>query len=144
MVPDIIDGISIKLNQVFGNEYEIYGDEDIKQGLKRPCFFIAVLAPSQEPMLKGRYFRRNPFDVHYFPKKDNSRIEIEQTAGKLYEAMEYIALPNGDTLRGTGMSYEVVDSILHFFVSFNHFVVQNLVEPDSEMDGVVVEVNTEG
>lgn len=38
MVNRIIDGISIRINEVFGDDYEIYS-EDIEQGFKEPCFF---------------------------------------------------------------------------------------------------------
>ncbi len=38
----IIDGISIRINEVFGDDYEIYS-EDIEQGFKEPCFFILPL-----------------------------------------------------------------------------------------------------
>ena len=37
MINAIISGISITLDGAFG--YEVYGEE-IKQGLKEPCFFI--------------------------------------------------------------------------------------------------------
>lgn len=31
MVNELLNGISIKLNQVFGDGYEIYGDTDVVQ-----------------------------------------------------------------------------------------------------------------
>ena len=37
MINSIMDGITNKLDEVFG--YEIYGD-DIKQGYKEPCFYV--------------------------------------------------------------------------------------------------------
>ena len=43
MIKDIMDGVSNKLHEVFGQGYEIYGDRDIVQGLSPPCFFIAIL-----------------------------------------------------------------------------------------------------
>ena len=134
MVPDIIDGISIKLNDIY--DVPIYGDEDIKQGFKQPCFFIAVLNPSQETRLYGRYIRRNPFDVHYFPK---SRIDAENVASELYEALEHITLIDGTLLRGTEISHDVQDGVLHFFVSYNVMLTKDLIPPDSEMDGVIVQ-----
>ena len=36
---DIIDGVSIKLNELFGEKYTIYTN-NVKQGLQFPCFFI--------------------------------------------------------------------------------------------------------
>ena len=125
MVNDLIDGISVKLNQVFGDGVRIYS-ESVKQGLKEPCFFIAVLNPTQNPMIGARYFREHPFDIHYFPSKDGGNQEIQDVASKLFDALEYITLLDGDLVRGTEMHYEKVDDVLHFFVKYNMFVISRL------------------
>ena len=44
MLNEIIKGISMALNAAFGDGYEIY-QNDVEQGLKEPCFLIAVLQP---------------------------------------------------------------------------------------------------
>lgn len=121
MINDLIDAISIKLNKVFGDGYEIH-TKDIKQGLEEPCFFIKALNPNQNQMIGERYFRKNPFDIHYFPKEEGDNEEINEVAEKLFDAMEYIQLLNGDLVRGTKMHYETIDNVLHFFVEFNVFV----------------------
>ena len=121
MVNDLIDAISVKLNQVFGDGVRIYS-ESVKQGLKEPCFFIAVLNPTQSPIIGVRYFRAHPFDIHYFPSKDGGNQEIQDVASKLFDTLEYITLLNGDLVRGTEMHYEKVDDVLHFFVKYNMFV----------------------
>lgn len=137
MVLTIIDAISIKLNSVFGDGYEIYGDEDIRQGLNRPCFFIAVINSEQIPYLKNRYQRRNAFDIHYFPATKGGRAEAEDVATRLYEAMEFIALQNGDLLHGTSMNYEIQDGILHFFVDYNVFMYRDVAREEDEMRTVL-------
>lgn len=124
MVNNLIDGISVKLNEVFGNEIRIYS-ESVKQGLKEPCFFIAVLNPTQNPMIGARYFREHSFDIHYFPSKDGGNQEIQDVASKLFDALEYITLLDGDLVRGTEMHYEVVDGVLHFFVDYNFHVIKH-------------------
>ena len=40
MLNEIIKGISMALNAAFGDGYEIF-QNDVEQGLKEPCFFIA-------------------------------------------------------------------------------------------------------
>jgi len=82
MVNDLIDGISIKLNQVFDDDYRIYS-EDVTQGLIEPCFFIVVLNPSQIQMIGSRYFRQHPFDVHYFPTVQDNNNELQAMASNL-------------------------------------------------------------
>ena len=45
MINSIVEAISCSLNKEFGDDYEIH-NEEIKQGLKEPCFFIACLNPN--------------------------------------------------------------------------------------------------
>lgn len=118
MLNEIIQGVSMKLNAVFGDGYEIY-QNDVEQGLKEPCFFIDVLKPERSPLLKDRYRSRNPLDIHYFPTSGGNNGEMITVAEGLMECLEFITLPNGDLLHGTSMSYEVVDNVLHFFISYN-------------------------
>lgn len=122
MISNIITGISTKLNQVFGDEYKIY--TDIIQDLTVPYFFIAVVTSSQIKRMGQRYFMKNSFDIQYFPEGSNSNSEIQSMASNLFEAIEYITLPNGDLLHGTSMNYEIIDSVLHFKVNYNLFIVK--------------------
>lgn len=119
MINDIINGISTKLNQVFGSDYKIY-KEEIKQGLKEPCFSIVVLEPSQEAKLPNRYFRSYPFDIHFFPES-KTKNEMYNVAEKLLIELEYITVLD-NLCRGTKMRYEMVDGVLHFFVNYDLFI----------------------
>lgn len=141
MVNNLIDGISVKLNQVFGDGVRIYS-ESVQQGLKEPCFFIAVLNPSQTQSIGNRYFRQHPFDVHYFPVEPGNNEEIQGVASQLLDALEYVTLLNGDLVRGTEMHYEKVDDVLHFFVQFNMFV--NKVVESDPMETLTVNNDVEG
>ena len=44
------------LNAAYGDGYEIY-QNDVEQGLKEPCFLIAVLQPEITPMLGRRFIK---------------------------------------------------------------------------------------
>ena len=69
----------------------------------------------------GERWRRLPrFDILYFPAK--GRKECYAVADNLCTVLELITLPGGDLLRGTEISYEVTDGVLHFMISYNHFV----------------------
>lgn len=48
MINSIVEAISCSLNKEFGDDYEIH-NEEIKQGLKEPCFFYCLLEPKQQP-----------------------------------------------------------------------------------------------
>ena len=140
MVNELLTGISVKLNQVFGAGYEIYGDSDVVQGLTEPCFFIAVLQPTQKKLIGLRYIRENPFDVQYFPVTAGDNTELHEMAGNLFEALEYITLLNNDLVHGTSMSYEIVDGALHFKVNYNIIVKLPVVKDD--METIDIDANT--
>lgn len=142
MVNKIIDGISIKLNQVFGDEVRIYS-ENVTQGLTTPCFFIATLNVSQNPMLGKRAYRKNFFDVHYFPAVSNSKGECETVASDLYDVLENITLIDTDILRGINMRHEIQEGVLHFFVEYNLFI-NKIVTPDEGMENVSIDANLKG
>lgn len=136
MLNDIIIAISKKLNLVFGNTYTIY-DESVKQDMKEPCFFIMLLSPSQEQVIGKRYFRTQPFDIHYFPSVEGNKQEMNDMADSLYDAMEYVTLNDTDILHGTSLNHQIVDGVLHFFVNYNMYV--HKVEPVADyMENVTV------
>lgn len=118
MLDDIIKGVSMQLRASFGEGYEIY-QNDVQQGLTEPCFFVAVLQPEVAPLRGGRFVQRNPLDVHYFPARQGDNGALFSMAERLWEALEIITLPDGDQLRGTGLRFEAVDGVLHFFVSYD-------------------------
>lgn len=117
----IIDGICEALNTEFGDDFEIY-TEDVKQGLKEPCFSVVLLNPSVEQFLGKRYHRNNLFCIHYFPKsKHEAKAECFDVQERLQDCLELIAV-DGDLTRGTGMHGEVVEGVLSFFVDYDMFV----------------------
>lgn len=118
MINKLIDGISIRLNQMFGDDYNIY-TETVEQGFKEPCFFIKSLDPSKTPHPSKQSFREYLFDVMYFPGSEDINSEINSVTEYLFEGLEVIELLNGDLKRGTGMHAEKVDDKLHFFVNYN-------------------------
>lgn len=123
MINKIIDGICEALNQEFGNEYEIY-TEEIKQGLKEPCFSVVILAPTTTQYLGRRYHNTNPFCIHYFPKSQTAaKAECYDIIERLTNCLEYITV-SGDLVRGTGMNSEIVEGVLSFFVNYNVFVLK--------------------
>ncbi len=139
MLNEIITGIAKALGTAFGTEYRVYKN-DVKQGLTEPCFFIATLKPDRSVFLRDRAVWRHPFDIHYFPKADGTNEELYNTAEKLMGALRYITLPNGDLLRGMAMSYEAVDGVLHFFVTYN--MVVNILRELPNMETLDIDMKT--
>lgn len=143
MLNKVIDGIAQKLNQVFGDGYEIYIDE-VKQGLKEPCFLIVCLTGRQEQEIGVAYNRELPFDIHYFPQTKNITREVNSVADTLNIGLEYIQIEDG-LLRGTDLKHEVIDAVLHFFVNYD-LRIRKVVEPDTLMEDleIIEEVKTYG
>lgn len=120
MINKIIDGISVAINAEFGDDYEIY-TESVEQGLNEPCFSILCLNPTNEQFLGRRYFRKNQFCIHYFPKSEEKNKEINEVRERLFECLELVTV-DGDLCRGTNMSSETSNGVLSFFVNYDMFM----------------------
>jgi len=114
----ILDGITLALHGEWP-ESQIFDDE-VQQGLKPGDFNVILMTSSQQQIVGERYKRTPLFDVLYFPKK--GREECYAVADTLSLLLNVISLPEGDLLRGTGMDFEVIDNVLHFYVRYTHYV----------------------
>lgn len=130
MLDKIVNGISEKLNESFGDGYKIY-IESVKQGLKEPCFFIQLVNPMNTRVLNKRFFRENLFVIQYFPATDKPKAECYKMQDDLYIALEYITV-DGNLQRGIRMRGELVDGVLNFFVNYDMFVI--FVEEQTSME----------
>ena len=125
MIEDIVKGISRALYGAFGENYTIYKD-DVPQNFKEPCFSIVHVQGNMDLKSSARYFSHNLFDIHYFPKDElNSRTEMRSVIESLFLSLEYINVLD-NLCRGTKMSYEIIDGVLHFFVNYDLFVVKDM------------------
>lgn len=118
MVDDIIQGAAAALRALGGADTEIYQDE-IRQGLSPPCYFLGVLKPSITPLLGRRFLQRTPLDIQYFPADPQQLGPLYDLAEELAAGLRFITLPDGSQLQGTGMDWEVEEGVLHFFVTFS-------------------------
>lgn len=121
MVNDIIKGITSTLYRRFGDNYSIYAFRDVCQNLKEPAFFVALLNSEHVYQLGTRFYREYNFDVHYFPAKRGDGYEINHTMDEMFEILEYIQLLDDTVLRGWSMHGEIVDGVLHFFVTYRQY-----------------------
>ncbi len=122
ILDDLIDGIRSVIKNNF-LETEIYLNE-IQQGFKEPCFFIKMLKLDEKQMIGERYFRRYFFDVRYYPNKNKKNQSIWGVADKLQDILEMITTPEGHLMRGTDRNAVVEDDVLHYFLSYNLFVIK--------------------
>ena len=127
----IITGISQKLFETFGSDYTIY-TENVEQYLNPPCFCIELLQSSLRQIVSNHYRLENLFDIHFFTNVNEPKNDFRRVADILYDALEYISVDN-DLVRGLAMHYEIVDDVLHFFVSYNLILIKTL-EPEEKME----------
>lgn len=96
--------------------------EEIKQGLKPPCFFVRFLEPEHSKEVGRRYKRYHPVVIRYFDE-NKKNVAMYEMAEKLSSALEWIEV-KGMKTRGIGMRFEIVDEVLHFFVEYNFHVLK--------------------
>lgn len=124
MVNEILRGISAALSREFTEkEYEIYVEE-IRQGLQEPCFFVSAQNPSSQHFLEGRYLRRCPILIQFFP--ENGKQEIcHDVAERMIACLEYITLPGEEQpIWGKNPRYEIHDGVMSFFLDYDLFVLR--------------------
>lgn len=121
MTRQILDGIVAALRSSFPEVARVY-TEQVRQGLKTPCFIVRMINHANEPRLGTRCRRTSIFSVQYIPKTstDENR-QLYDVNDRLYSALEYITADSG-LYRGTNMSGQCTDGILTFLVSFCTFV----------------------
>lgn len=134
MINNVINGVAGALHETFGDDYTIY-TESIKQGFKEPCFSIITLEPTSEQAIANHYLREYPFNIMYFPKdENNAKSEMYHMVERLFLAMEYINVLD-NLRRASKMRYEIVDGVLHFFVTYSMYV-KRITEPAPTMETI--------
>lgn len=95
-------------------------DEEIKQNLDPPRFFVRLLEPAHTQELGRRYHRDHPFVVRYFsPERANE--DMYDMAEQLTAALKWITV-GGRQWPGQGMHFQIVDEVLHFMVTYSMLV----------------------
>lgn len=126
LLNEIMDAVTNRLYELFGDGYEIYTDP-VAQGLKEPCFFVRFLEPSETPRIGQRYFRQAGMAIQYLSGEQPEGLrEMNRAADLLLDGLEYVTLANGSLVRGTDRSVQMdQDSgLLTVLVSFNQFVIK--------------------
>ncbi|MEF9952201.1 MAG: hypothetical protein RR782_02655 [Clostridium sp.] len=132
-IDNVINALSVALDSVFPN-VDIY-TKSVEQGFSEPCFFIKVLKSDLEQELGRRYRKDIKVDIHYF--SDKGERDCYEVLEKLYVCLGTINLAER-SLKAKKVSGEVIDGILHFFISFPHLVIE---EKPTEIKMGKLEVN---
>ncbi len=118
MINKLIEGISKKLYEVFGN-VKIYVDE-IPQNFVTPSFFVKCLTHNDNLMLFDTKRKITKFDILYFPTENNlnKEYEVNNVLAVLVDSLNIIEA-DGHKVKGLNITTEKVDGVLHFFVDYN-------------------------
>lgn len=115
---EIIDGLSLWLNNLFGDGYEIY-DTNVEQGLKEPCFLITAHNVTSDRFLNRRERRVIPITVQFFAVKDNNeKPALRNTADKIMDNIHIIELESGFSVLVNSKEYNITDDILNINLTF--------------------------
>ena len=122
VINTVISGLSLKIKELFGDNYHIY-DDKVKQGMQKPCFFINFIngEESRQVGLEIKsYLDTLFFDITGFAENDE-RAELNNMIDKLYN-LEYITLADGTLLRANSLKPKIEDNVLHFFIDYKIFI----------------------
>ena len=126
----IIDAISIRLNETFGDDYTIYL-ESVEQNLQTPCFFIQPLASMGNAMIDYRVYRSHSFMIDFIPNDiTGHRAQFAEVTDKLFDSFESLILEDGTFLPAFNRRVDVTDDVLHFIVEFKFYGYKDVPEED--------------
>ena len=142
MISDIIKAIALELKREF-NSHKIY-TEFVRQGVKKPCFFIQVNHADESGELHYKSKRIFKILIRYVSDVDfyESRIQdCNDVAERLLEHVEWIKV-NKDILRMKNMKTRVNnEGILDFSASLTCYIEHKKEEED--MKKISLEVGAE-
>lgn len=109
------------LAEEFGKNIPIYAEE-VKQGVKKPCFFIKTESVKEIPYIGERFLRKCRLLITFYPEDGSGKhAECERTAERLFDCLKFI--DTGDRpVMGREMSFEIKDGRLLFHVEHNEFM----------------------
>lgn len=140
VINEIVKGLAKKIHTRTG--HPVYVDMK-KNNVRFPCFYLKQLEQSQELELDRRYMQKHSFDIWFMPNADDELTDIMTEAHGLaetfYTELEYISLVDGSLIRGTDMHYRITDGALHFFVSYDVFILK-----EREKAGIMQSLKTKG
>lgn len=115
---EIIDAISVRLDELFGDSYTIYL-ESVEQNLQTPCFFIQPVHSSDKNMIDTRKFRTYSYVIDFIPTDDEGyRVQFVDVTSKLFDGFDSVTLSDGTILHTFNRTVDIVDEILHFTLQF--------------------------
>ena len=126
-VPMILDAITAALDKVSPNA-NIYIDK-VEQGLEDGDILVRLINIEYMRRGIGDFQRVVPvFDIIYFPKAGNK--DCMAMGDTLSDKLTVIELSTKDIVRAIAKSFEIIDGVLHFKVSYPYDTIKYQAEED--------------
>lgn len=126
-VPMILDAITVALDKVSPNA-NIYIDK-VEQGLEDGDILVRLINIEYTRRSTRDFQRVVPvFDIIYFPSAGNK--DCMAMGDTLSDKLAVIELSTKDIVRAVTKSFEIVDGVLHFKVSYPYDTIKYQVEED--------------
>lgn len=117
----VLDAITVVLGEL-SPDSSIYIDK-VEQGLNDGDFLVRLINTDYLKRGTGELNRVvSSFDIIYFPNNGNK--DCICMGDKLSESLSMIKLSTEDIIRAVEKSFEIVDGILHFRVSYNYNTIK--------------------
>lgn len=123
----ILDAITVALDKISPNA-NIYVDK-VEQGLEDGDILVRLINIEYMRRGTGDLQRVVPvFDIIYFPKVGNK--DCMAMGDTLSDKMAVIELSTKDIVRAITKSFEIIDGVLHFKVSYPYDTIKYQAEED--------------
>ena len=123
----ILDAITVALDKISPNA-NIYVDK-VEQGLEDGDILVRLINIEYMRRGTGDFQRVVPvFDIIYFPKAGNK--DCMAMGDILSDKLAVIELSTKDIVRAIAKSFEIIDGVLHFKVSYPYDTIKYQAEED--------------
>lgn len=123
----ILDAITVALNKISPNA-NIYVDK-VEQGLDDGDILVRLINIEYMRRGTGDFQRVVPvFDIIYFPRVGNK--DCMAMGDTLSDKLAVIELSTKDIVRAIAKSFEIIDGVLHFKVSYPYDTIKYQAEED--------------
>lgn len=133
---DVVSQVSEILYARFSDRIpNIYKDTPV-QNVVKPYFFIHTLETTQNREMRNRARRSYFLDVRAHPLDDieNKKSWCNMIGHELLEILDEIKIA-GMAVKPQEMRFEVVNDVLHFFVTYSFRVIK-MVNPETKMENL--------
>lgn len=123
MLKELMEAVAAKLKEGFGETCVVYYNEAPPEA-EGPCFIILPRKAVRTPRLGRRYYQSCPLDIQFIPGQEDKGARLMTVAEQMMELLLLLTTEGGERFLGRDMSFEVQQGILHFYVSYNFFLLR--------------------